>query len=52
MGDKHQAHLIKESRDFIFNTSLDQLTAIKNNLISVTSTLPASNIKPERQLEL
>ena len=54
--DKHQAHLaatlIKETSDYILNTSNDQLTAIKNNLLSVTSTLPESNTRPERQLEL
>ena len=37
MVDKHQAHLvatlIKETSDFILNTSSDQLTAIQNNLI-------------------
>jgi pyruvoyl-dependent arginine decarboxylase (PvlArgDC) len=31
---------------------MDQLSAIKNNLLSVTSTLPKSNTRPERQLEL
>jgi hypothetical protein len=56
MMDKHQAHLaatlIKETSNYILNTSTDQLSAIKNNLLSVTSTLPESNIIPERQLEL
>ena len=54
--DKHQAHLaatlIKEQSDYILNTSSDQLSAIKNNLLSITSTLPESNTRPERQLEL
>ena len=56
MMDKHQAHLaatlVKESSEFILNTSIDQLSAIKNNLLSVTSTLPESSSRPERQLEL
>jgi hypothetical protein len=56
MVDKHQAHLaatlIKETSDYILNTSTDQLTAIKNNLISITSALPESNTRPEHQLEL
>ncbi len=54
MVDKHQAHLaatlVKESSEFILNTSIDQLSAIKNNLLSVTSTLPESSTRPERQL--
>jgi pyruvoyl-dependent arginine decarboxylase (PvlArgDC) len=33
------------------NTSSDQLVPIKNNLLSVTSMLPNSNTRPERQLE-
>ena len=54
--DKHQAHvaaqLVKESSDFVMNTSYDQLTEIKNNLISIISTLPESNTRPELQVEL
>ena len=54
--DKHQAHvaaqLIKESSDFILNTSYVQLNDIKDNLISILSTLPESNTRPERQIEL
>ncbi len=54
--DKHQAHLaatlIKEQGDYILNTSSDQLSAIKTNLLSITSTLPESNTRQERQLEL
>ena len=56
MLDKHQAHLaatlIKETSDYILNTSTDQLSAIKNNLLDVTSTMPESNTRPEHQLEL
>jgi 4-diphosphocytidyl-2C-methyl-D-erythritol kinase len=56
MVDKHQAHLaatlVKETSEYILNTSNDQLSAIKNNLLSVTSTLPESKTRPERQLEL
>ena len=56
MVDKHQAHLtaalIKDSSDFTLNTSSDRLTIIQNNLDLVNSTLPATNIRPERQLEL
>jgi hypothetical protein len=56
MMDKHQAHLaatlIKETSDYILNPTTDQITAIKNNLMSITSTLPESNTRPERQLEL
>jgi hypothetical protein len=56
MVDKHQAHLaatlVKETSEFILKTSMDQLSAIKNNLLSVTSTLPESSTRPERQLEL
>jgi hypothetical protein len=40
MVDKHQAHLaatlLKETRDYIVNKSTDQLSALKNNLLSVT----------------
>jgi hypothetical protein len=47
----YQAHLavqlVKDSSDSILNTSSKQLTAIKNNLISVISTLPESNTRPE-----
>ena len=54
--DKHQAHLAaqlnKDSSDFILNTTSDQLTAIKDNLISILSTLPESKTRPERQIEL
>jgi hypothetical protein len=56
MVDEHQAHLaatlVKETSEYILNTSTDQLSAIKNNLLTVTSTLPESNSRPERQLEL
>jgi hypothetical protein len=56
MVDKHQAHLaatlVKETSEYILNTSMDQLSAMKNNLLSVTSTLPESTTRPERQLEL
>jgi hypothetical protein len=56
MLDKHQAHLaatlVKETSDNILNTSTDQLSAIKNNLLSITSTLPESNTRPEGQLDL
>jgi hypothetical protein len=56
MMDKHQAHLeatlIKESSDFILNTSSDQLTAIQNNQLLVTSKLLASNTRPKSQLKL
>jgi hypothetical protein len=56
MVDKLQAHLagtlIKETSEYILNTSMDQLSAMKNNLLSVTSTLPESTTRPERQLEL
>ena len=51
-----QAHLaallIKEQCEFVTNTSEGQLLAIQNNLLSVISTLPTSNTRPERQLEL
>jgi hypothetical protein len=54
MVDKHQAHLattlIKETSEYIINTSMDQLSAMKNNLLSVTSTLPESTARPERQI--
>jgi hypothetical protein len=53
---KHQAHLaatlVKETSEYILNTYMDQLSAIKNNLLSVTSTLPESSTTPEHQLEL
>ncbi len=53
MVDKHlAATLIKETSEYILNTSMDQLSAMKNNLLSVTSTLPESTTRPERQLEL
>jgi hypothetical protein len=56
MVDKHQAHLAatltKETSEYILNTSMDQLSAMKNNLLSVTSTLPESTTRPELQLEL
>jgi hypothetical protein len=56
IGDKHQAHLaaelIKDTSDLIVNISSEQLVAIKNNLLSITSMLPNSNTRPERQLEL
>ncbi len=39
IADKHQAHLaaqlIKDTSDFIMNTSSDQLSAIKNNLLKL-----------------
>jgi hypothetical protein len=47
--DKHQAHLAakwSKTSDFILNIS-EQLTPIKNNLLSVTSTLPESNTRFE-----
>jgi hypothetical protein len=56
MVDKHQAHLaatlIKKTSEYILNTSMDQLSAMKNNLLSFTSTLPESTTRPEHQLEL
>jgi hypothetical protein len=56
MLDKHQVHLVatlaKETSEYIINTSTDQLTAIKNNLLSVISTLPESNTRHDCQLEL
>jgi hypothetical protein len=54
--DNHQAHLaatvIKESSYYILNMLSGQLTSIKNNLLSITSTLPQSKTRPDRQLEL
>jgi hypothetical protein len=42
--EKHQAHMAakvkKISSDFITNPSSDQLAAIQNNLLYITSTLP------------
>jgi pyruvoyl-dependent arginine decarboxylase (PvlArgDC) len=56
MVDKHQAHLagtlVKETSEYILNTYMDQFSTIKNNLLSVTSTLPESTTRPEHQLEL
>jgi hypothetical protein len=49
LADKHQAHiaaqLIRDTSDFITNTSSAQLTSIKNNLLSITSMLPMTNIR-------
>ena len=54
--DNKQAHLaallIKEQCEFVTNTSEGQLLAIQHNLLSVISTLPTSNTRSERQLEL
>jgi hypothetical protein len=56
IADKHQAHLVaqlmKDTIEIIMNTSSDQLISIQKNLMSITSMLPNSNIRPERQLEL
>jgi hypothetical protein len=56
IADQHQAHLaaqlIKETSDFIMNKSSNQLISIQNNFKPVTSTLPNSNTRTERQLEL
>jgi hypothetical protein len=44
MVDKHQAHLaatlVKVMSDYILNTPIDQLSAIKNKLLSIISILP------------
>ena len=49
--DNEQAHLaallIKEQCEFVTNTSEGQLRAIQHNLLSVISTLPTSNTRPE-----
>ena len=54
--DKQQAHLaatlIRDLCEFVTNMSTDQLNAIKGNLLSFISTLPVSNTRPERQLDL
>jgi hypothetical protein len=56
IAGKHQAHLasqiIKDTWDYIMNTSSDKLASFQNNQMSITSTLPNSNIRPEWQLEL
>jgi hypothetical protein len=44
--------LSKETSEYILNTSIDQLSAIKNNLLSVTSPLPESTTRSVSQLEL
>jgi hypothetical protein len=53
---EHQAHLtaqlIKDSNDLVKDTSSDQLAAIWNNDLSVTTTQPESSNRPESQLEL
>jgi hypothetical protein len=53
--DKHQAHfaaqLVKDTSDYIPNISSDQLKSFKNNLLYITSMLPMSNTRPERQLD-
>jgi hypothetical protein len=54
-NQRHQAHLaatlIRDSSGYILNASLVQLSAIQNNLLSIMSTLPASNSRPEHQCE-
>jgi hypothetical protein len=54
--DKNQAHLaaqlLKDTSDFVMNTTSNQPISIKNDILSVTSTLPTSNTRTERQLEL
>jgi hypothetical protein len=56
MVDNHQTHLaatlLREFIDFIQNIFSDQIIAIPNNLLSKISTLPATNTRPGRQLEL
>jgi hypothetical protein len=56
VADKHQAHLaaqlLMDSSDFIMNRWSTQLISIKNDILSVTLTLPTSNTGTERQLEL
>jgi hypothetical protein len=55
MVDKHQAHLaatlVKETSEYILNTSMEQLSAMKNNLLYIISTLPESTTRPDRQLQ-
>jgi hypothetical protein len=56
VANKHQAHLaaqlLKDTISFKMNMSSNQLISSKNIIMSVTSALPTSNHRTERQLGL